>query len=46
MLEDHQIPAMIADENNLYVPFFQGVRVIVRESDLEKARALLKEFHD
>lgn len=46
MLEDHDIPCAISDENNIYVPVFQGVRVLVRESDFAKAEALLKEFND
>ena len=46
MLEDNEIPCAVSDENNLYVPVFQGVRILVRECDLEKARELLKEFRD
>lgn len=46
MLEDHGIPAVVADDNNLYVPVFSGVRLLVRASDAQRAQDLLKEFHD
>lgn len=46
MLEANGIPSMISDENNLYVPYFGGVNIMVRESDLERARVLLSEHGD
>ncbi len=46
MLADNGIPSMITNENNLYTPVFDGVRVSVRQCDEERALELLKEFDD
>lgn len=46
MLEANGIPSVISDQNNLYVPVFGGVSLLVREEDLEKARSLIEEHHD
>lgn len=46
MLEAHGIPSMITDENNLYVPYFGGVNLMVRESDLARAQELISEHGD
>lgn len=46
MLEEHGIPAAVSDENNLYVPVFNGAKLMVRASDAERARQLLNEFND
>lgn len=46
MLESNGIPALVRNENNLYVPVFDGVSVVVFEKDLEKARKLLDEHGD
>ena len=46
MLESNGIPAMISDNNNLYVPVFGGVAVIVDEKDAARAEALLRENGD
>lgn len=46
MLEANGIPSVVSDQNNLYVPVFGGVSILVREEDLERARELLREHHD
>lgn len=46
MLENNGIPVLVQDDNNLYVPVFNGVSIYVNENDLEKARELLKSHHD
>lgn len=46
MLEANGIPCMVSDQNNLYVPVFGGVSLLVRQQDFERARQLLKEHHD
>ncbi|MDE5874149.1 MAG: DUF2007 domain-containing protein [Muribaculaceae bacterium] len=46
MLESNGIPALVRNENNLYVPIFDGVSVMVFEKDFEKARKLLEEHGD
>lgn len=46
MLESNGIPAFVQDDNNLYVPVFNGVSIYVNERDLEKARQLLKSHRD
>lgn len=46
MLESNGIPAMVANENNLYVPVFNGVNVFVFERDYEKARSLIESYGD
>lgn len=45
MLSANGIPSMISDNNNLYVPYFGGVKLLVCESDFARARELLRE-HD
>lgn len=42
MLENNGIPALVIDDNNLYVPVFNGVRLQVRKSDENKALVLIK----
>ena len=46
MLEANGIPSVVSDQNNLYVPIFGGVSLLVREEDLERARQLLREHKD
>ena len=46
MLESNGIPAFISDHNNLYVPIFGGVDILVFENDYQKAKELLKLHHD
>ena len=46
MLDDNGIPSIVDDGNNLYVPVFGGVRLLVRASDAERAACLLKEYND
>lgn len=46
MLECNGIPAMVANENNLYVPVFNGINVLVFEKDLARARQLMEEHGD
>ena len=46
MLEANGIPCVVSDQNNLYVPIFGGVSVLVREEDLARAKELLREHHD
>ena len=46
MLEANGIPCVVSDQNNLYVPVFGGVSLLVPEKDAERARALLKSHHD
>ncbi len=46
MLESNGIPSMISDQNNLYVPVFGGVNLLVYERDAPRALELLKEHHD
>lgn len=46
MLEANGIPSLISDQNNLYVPVFGGVSLMVREVDLERAQKLLADYHD
>lgn len=46
MLEANGIPCAVSDMNNLYVPVFGGVSLLVREEDLAKARELIREHHD
>ncbi|MDE6008745.1 MAG: DUF2007 domain-containing protein [Muribaculaceae bacterium] len=46
MLEANGIPALVRNENNLYVPVFDGVSVMVFEKDLERAKKLLEEHGD
>ena len=42
MLESNGIPSMISDQNNLYVPVFGGVNLLVYERDAPRALELLK----
>ena len=42
MLESNGVPAIVVNDDNLYVPVFNGVRVQVNASDAEKAEALLR----
>ena len=46
MLESNGIPSMVSDQNNLYVPVFGGVALMVREQDADRARHLLASHHD
>ena len=46
MLEANGIQCVISDQNNLYVPVFGGVSLLVPENELERARQLLKQHHD
>lgn len=46
MLESHGISTIVRNENNLYVPVFDGVSIMVFEKDAEKALKLLKENED
>ncbi len=46
MLESHGIQSVIRDRNNLYVPIFGGVDLMVDEADAARARELLKEHDD
>lgn len=46
MLEANGIPCMVSDGNNLYVPVFGGVSLLVRQQDLQRAKELLREHHD
>ena len=46
MLESHGIKTIVRNENNLYVPIFDGVSIMVLEKDLEKALLLLRENDD
>lgn len=43
MLEAHGISVVVSDRNNLYVPVFGGVDLMVNEHDYERARKLLDE---
>lgn len=42
MLENNGIPTLVIDDNNLYVPVFNGVRLQVRKSDENRALSLIK----
>lgn len=46
MLESHGIESVLKDRNNLYVPVFGGVDLLVNESDYDRARRLLDEHKD
>ncbi len=46
MLESHGIESVLQDRNNLYVPVFGGVNLLVNESDYDRARRLLDEHKD
>lgn len=46
MLEANGIESYIEDKNNLYVPIFNGVDLIVDSDDLQKAEELLSEHHE
>ena len=46
MLRSNGIPCTIEDRNNLYVPTFNGVDVIVFEKDFDRARQLLAAHQD
>lgn len=46
MLRSNGIPAMVSNENSLYVPVFNGVNVSVFEQDLARARKLMSEHGD
>ncbi|MBD5211010.1 MAG: DUF2007 domain-containing protein [Bacteroidales bacterium] len=43
MLESNGVPAIVVNDDNLYVPVFNGVRVQVNASDASKAEALLSQ---
>lgn len=46
MLRSNGIPCTIENRNNLYVPTFNGVDIIVFEKDLSRALSLLSAHHD
>ena len=46
MLNSNGIPAMVQNNNNLYVPIFNGINVMVPDDDAEKAVKLLQEHDD
>ncbi len=46
MLEANGINSMISDQNNLYVPVFGGVTLLVDEADAARAEELLKSHGD
>lgn len=46
MLRSNGIPCEIENRNNLYVPTFNGVDIIVFEKDLQRGRQLLSEHKD
>lgn len=46
MLEENGIKAFVSDNNNLYVPVFGGVDLIVYVKDAAKAKELLESHHD
>ena len=46
MLGSHGIESVLKDRNNLYVPVFGGVDLLVNESDYDRARRLLDEHKD
>ncbi len=46
MLRSNGIACEIENRNNLYVPTFNGVDIIVFEKDLQRARQLLTEHND
>lgn len=46
MLEANGIPVMISDHNNLYVPVFGGIELLVSEQNYARARQLLDEHHE
>ncbi|MCM1369227.1 MAG: DUF2007 domain-containing protein [Candidatus Amulumruptor caecigallinarius] len=46
MLEAHGIEVMLDNRNNIYVPVFGGVDLIVDKEDYDRARCLLTEFKD
>lgn len=41
MLETNGVPTLVVNDDNLYVPIFNGIRLQVRESDQKKAEALI-----
>lgn len=41
MLNANGIHSTISDHNNLYVPYFGGVELLVYESDLPRAKELI-----
>lgn len=46
MLQSNGIPCSVENRNNLYVPTFNGVDIVVFEKDLDRARQLLNEHQD
>lgn len=46
MLHSNGIPCSVENRNNLYVPTFNGVDIVVFEKDLDRARQLLNEHQD
>lgn len=46
MLRSNGIPCEIENRNNLYVPTFNGVDIIVFAKDFDRARQLIKEHND
>lgn len=41
MLESNGIPTLLINDDNLYVPIFEGIRLQVRLSDKEEALKLI-----
>lgn len=46
MLRSNGIPCEIENRNNLYVPIFNGVDIIVFEKDFERARNLIEQHQE
>lgn len=46
MLKNNGIPAMVENLNNLYVPIFNGVNLVVFADDADRARELLASHGD
>lgn len=46
MLRSNGIPCEIENRNNLYVPIFNGVDIIVFEKDFERARKLIEQHQE
>lgn len=46
MLKSNGIPAIVENLNNLYVPIFNGVNLVVYAEDADRARRLLEDNGD
>lgn len=46
MLQSHGIQTVLQDRNNMYVPVFGGVDMLVSEADYDRARQLLDDHQD